>query len=64
MFGRRLGCSGDDWARILTAGQDRAKLSRDKQKDPTMTLARQLGKFLTETTIADLPGQAMDTRPW
>jgi 2-methylcitrate dehydratase PrpD len=25
-----------------------------------MTIARQLGKFLTETTIADLPGQAME----
>jgi 2-methylcitrate dehydratase PrpD len=48
-----------DWARILTGGQDRARLSRNQREDPAMIVARQLAAFLTETETADLPEQAL-----
>src|SRR5580704_12280021 len=49
-----------DWARILTGGQDRARLSPNDRKDPPMTVARLLAAFLTDTKTGDLPARALD----
>jgi 2-methylcitrate dehydratase PrpD len=56
-----LPCVGSpDWARILTCGQDRARLSCNDRKDTPMTVARQLAAFLTAAKSADLPDTALD----